>query len=99
LPLPGLTPNTAGSWPIVIVSPSPNRNPSSPPWHEIGDAAHNRSTPAPARTAADTSASAADSAANFETSPCASGPTAAADSAEVAVVALTTNERERPISA
>ncbi len=46
-----------------------------------------------------TSASAADRAANVTASPSASGPTAAAESADVAVVALTTSERDVPRSA
>jgi hypothetical protein len=52
--------------------------------------------PAAASSAAATSASAVDSAANLAVSPCASGPTAAAESAEVAVVALTTSVRDVP---
>ena len=60
--------------------------------------APNRSSPPSTRTMATTSASAADSAAKRATSPPASGPTVAADTAEVAVVALTTSWREVPIS-
>jgi hypothetical protein len=55
--------------------------------------------PAATRTTAATSASAADNAANRAVSPSARGPTAAADSAEVAVVALTTSDRDVPMSA
>jgi hypothetical protein len=44
-------------------------------------------------------ASPADSAAKRAASPLASGPTAAADRADVAVVALTTSDREVPRSA
>ena len=45
-----------------------------------------------------TSASIADSAANFPASPPASGPTVAAETADVAVVALTTSWCEVPSS-
>ena len=58
-----------------------------------------RSAPAPISTTAVTSANAADSAAKRPVSPPASGPTAAADTAEAAVVALTTSVREVPSSA
>ena len=50
------------------------------------------SRPAATSTTAAMRASAADRAANVTTSPSASGPTAAAESADVAVVALTTSE-------
>ena len=61
--------------------------------------------PSPSSAAGDehrrpsTSANAADSAAKCAVSPPASGPTAAADSADVAVVALTTSVRDVPMSA
>ena len=54
--------------------------------------------PPSTRTTATTSASAADSAAKRATSPPASGPTVAAETAEVAVVALTMSCRDVPSS-
>ena len=55
-----------------------------------------RSRPATTSTAPETSASPAERAAKRIASPSASGPIAAADSADVAVVALTTSVREVP---
>ena len=58
-----------------------------------------RSRPPRISTTATTSASAAESAAKRSGSPSASGPTVAAETAEVAVVALTTSWWDVPISA
>ena len=58
-----------------------------------------RIIPAATRTTPQVTASAADSAAKRATSPWASGPTAAAEIADVAVVALTTSVRDVPSSA
>jgi hypothetical protein len=58
-----------------------------------------RNRPASAATIAVTIASVAGRAAKRAASPCASGPTAAAETAAVAVVALTTSERDVPSSA
>ncbi len=57
------------------------------------------SAPPATSTAPVTSAKAADRAAKCAVSPPASGPTAVADSADVAVVALTTSVRDVPTSA
>jgi len=99
LPLPLSTPKIFGSWEIVTVSPRPKRKPVMTGFETKSMIPPRRKTPATARTAAVRSASAAESAANRAVSPFASGPTAAADSAEVAVVALTTSDREVPTSA
>ncbi len=90
------TPSSAGSWPTMIVSPSPNRNPVITGLETKSERPPSRSSPASASTPAATSASAAESAAKRAASPSASGPTAAAESALVAVVALTTSDREDP---
>ena len=58
-----------------------------------------RSRPPRISTIPTTSASAAESAAKRATSPPAIGPTVAADTADVAVVALTTSWREVPANA
>jgi hypothetical protein len=96
VPAPPSTPNRAGSWPTAMNSPSPNRNPVSTGFEIRSVIPPRRSRPEPANTTAATRASAADSAAKRAVSPSASGPTAAADRAAVAVVALTTSVRELP---
>jgi hypothetical protein len=63
------------------------------------ETAPKRNRPASASTTATTSASAADSAAKRAGSPPAIGPTVAADTADVEVVALTTSWRDVPSSA
>jgi hypothetical protein len=66
--------------------------------NEIGDGAEPEDAAATSTTPV-ISASAAERAAKLAASPRAGGPTAAADTAEVAVVALTTSWREVPSSA
>ena len=83
----------------MIVSPRPNRKPVITGLETKSEMTPSRRKPPAISTSPVSSASAADSTAKRAASPCASGPTAAADSAEVAVVALTTSEREVPSSA
>ena len=98
-PLPPSTPKIFGSCPRATTSASPNRKPVITGFGTKSITFPARATPAAKSTTAETRASAAESPANRVTSPPASGPTAAAESAEVAVVALTTSERDVPRSA
>jgi hypothetical protein len=98
-PSPAGTPNSCGAWPMMIVSPRPNRKPPITGLETKSDRLPSLSSPPAASTSAATMARAADSAANFAASPSASGPTAEADIAEVAVVALTTSVRDVPRNA
>ena len=82
-----------------MTSPRPNRKPVITGLETRSETAPKRSRPPSASTIPTTSASAADSAAKRSTSPPASGPTVAADTADVAVVALTTSWREVPARA
>jgi hypothetical protein len=84
---------------IATVSPTPNRKPVTTGLETRSMTPPSRSRPAPTSTAAETIASPAESAAKRAVSPSASGATAAAESAEVAVVALTTSVRDVPSSA
>ena len=81
----------------MITIPSPNRNPVITGFDTRSETAPKRSRPPSASTTATTSASAADSAMKRSMSPPASGPTVAADTADVAVVALTMSWREVPM--
>jgi hypothetical protein len=99
LPSSAGTPSRLGTCATAIVSPSPNRKPVITGLETRSAIAPRRSTPPSTRTTPATIASIADSAAKRATSPWASTPTAEADTAEVAVVALTTSWREVPISA
>ena len=81
------------------MSPSPNRNPVITGFEIRSATAPSRSSPEHTRTTAVTTASAAESWTNRSASPFASGPTADADSAAVAVVAPTTSVRDVPTSA
>lgn len=99
LPSPAGTPSTAGSCASVITMPRPNRKPVITGLDTRSATAPKRSQPPNASTTPTTSASAADSAAKRAVSPPASSPTVAADTADVAVVALTTSWCEVPSSA
>ena len=80
--------------------PRPNRKPVITGLETRSATAPKRSAPAArSSTTPTTSASAADSAAKLSMSPPAIGPTVAAETADVAVVALTTSWREVPSSA
>ena len=98
-PLPAGTPSSFGAWPRMIVRPRPNRKPPITGLDTKSERLPSPSTPPAASTTAVTSASAADSVAKRAVSPCASSPTADAESAEVAVVALTISVREEPRNA
>jgi hypothetical protein len=99
LPEPSSTPKILGSCPTATVSPRPNRKPVMTGFETRSITPPSRSSPAPTRTAAETTARPADSAANLVASPSARGPTATAERAEVAVVALTTSVLDVPSSA
>jgi hypothetical protein len=88
-----------GSCPTAIEIPRPNRKPVMTGLETRSVIPPRRSVPAATNTAAATSAAAAESAAKRPASPSASGPTVAADSAAVDVVAPTTSERDPPTSA
>ena len=79
--------------------PRPNRKPVITGLETRSAIAPKRSSPPRMSTSATTSASAADSAAKRSGSPSAIGPTVAAETADVAVVALTTSWWDVPISA
>ena len=79
--------------------PRPNRKPVITGFETRSATAPKRSAPPAISTTATTSASAADSMAKRSTSPPAIGPTVAAETAEVAVVALTTSWRDVPRNA
>jgi hypothetical protein len=91
-PSPGFTPSRLGSCASVMTIPSPKRKPVITGLETKSEIAPSRRAPPATSTTPVTSASAAKRAG----SPWASGPIAAADTAEVAVVALTTSWREVP---
>ena len=98
-PLPPGIPRSFGTCPIATVRPSPKRNPVMTGFETKSVIRPSPSAPAAAMAAVVTIASAAESVAKRAASLPTSGPTADADNAAVAVVALTTSERDVPSSA